>query len=206
MRKKLRKELNQSTDIKEKQHLKDRIGIMKEHIVDKNKEIRGIKVKKIVERIRSNINNGAKIWEIKRRIEQKTKKTRVKHQLKNEEGETLKQPDEIKEEYAKYYKALLKKKQAIASEEQQAEIKVEKQFTEIMKEEINKKRERITENMVKKEINKMKRKKAGDRLGWKAEWSSRRSREIYKKDCGMKWDKKQKQEQLKMINGKGKHT
>ena len=46
---------------------------------------------------------------------------------------------------------------------------MEKQFTEIIKEEINKKRERITENMVKKEINKMKRKKAGDRLGWNAE-------------------------------------
>ena len=39
---------------------------------------------------------------------------------------------------------------------------MEKQFTEIIKEEINKKRERITENMVKKEINKMKGKKAGD--------------------------------------------
>ena len=25
-----------------------------------------------------------------------------------------------------------------------------------------------------------------------------------KKDCGMKWDKIQKQQQLKMINGKGK--
>ena len=37
------------------------------------------------------------------------------------------------------------------SEEQKAEIKVEKHFTEIMKEEINKKRERITVNMVKKE-------------------------------------------------------
>ena len=47
----------------------------------------------------------------------------------------------------------------ITSEEKQAEIKVEKQFKEIMKEKINKKRETITENMVEKEINKMKRKK-----------------------------------------------
>ena len=58
----------------------------------------------------------------------------------------------------------------MTSEEQQTEIKVEKQFTEIMKEEIKKKGEIITENMVEKEINKMKRKKAGDQLGWKAEW------------------------------------
>ena len=34
---------------------------MKEHTVDRNKEFRGIKVKKIVEQIRSNINNVAKI-------------------------------------------------------------------------------------------------------------------------------------------------
>ena len=32
----------------------------------------------------------------------------IKHHLKNEEGETLRQLDEIKKEYAKYYKALLK--------------------------------------------------------------------------------------------------
>ena len=50
----------------------------------------------------------------------------------------------------------------MTSEKQQTEIKVEKQFTEIMKEEIKKKGEIITENMVEKEINKMKRKKAGD--------------------------------------------
>ena len=71
MRKNLRKELNQSTDIKERQHLKDRIRIIKEHIADRNKEIRGLKGKKIPEQIRSNINNWAKIWEVKRRIEQK---------------------------------------------------------------------------------------------------------------------------------------
>ena len=31
-------------------------------------------MKKIAEQIRSNINNGAKIWEVKRRKEQKNKK------------------------------------------------------------------------------------------------------------------------------------
>ena len=119
MRKNLRNELSQSTDNKEKQCLKDRIRIIKEHIVDRNKEIRSIKVKIIAEQIRSDIKNGEKIWVVKRRIEQKTKKTQIKHQLKNKEGETLRQSDEIKEEYAKYYKALPKTKQAITSEEQQ---------------------------------------------------------------------------------------
>ena len=58
----------------------------------------------------------------------------------------------------------------ITSEEKQAEIKVGKQFTEIMKEKINEKRETVTENMGEKEIKKMKRKKAGDLLGLRAEW------------------------------------
>ena len=43
---------------------------------------------------------------------------------------------------------------------------MEGQFTEIIKEEINEKRETVTENMVQKEMNKMKR----DRSDWKAEW------------------------------------
>ena len=49
-----------------------------------------------------------------------------------------------------------------------------------MKEEINQKRETITENMIEKQINKMKRKKAGDRLGWKSERI---------KEGGKKWEK-----------------
>ena len=57
-------------------------------------------MKKIAEQIRSNINNGAKIWEVNSRTEQKTK---YKYQLKNEEGETLRQPDKIKKEHTKYY-------------------------------------------------------------------------------------------------------
>ena len=28
----------------------------------------------------------------------------IKHQIKNEEGETLQQPDKIKKEYTKYYR------------------------------------------------------------------------------------------------------
>ena len=52
MRKNLRKELNQSTDIKRKATSERQDRIMKKHIVDRNKEIRGKKVKKIAELIR----------------------------------------------------------------------------------------------------------------------------------------------------------
>ena len=86
---------------------------MKEHTIDRNKEFRGIKVKKIAEHIRSNIDNVAKIWEVRKsRIEQKTKKIQtIKHQLKNQDGETIRRPEEIKKEYSKCYKALLKQNQ-----------------------------------------------------------------------------------------------
>ena len=49
--------MNQPRDVKERQHLKDRIRIINEHIIGRNKEIRGIKVQKIEEEIRSNISN-----------------------------------------------------------------------------------------------------------------------------------------------------
>ena len=60
MRKNLRKELNQSIDIKERQDLKDRIRIIKEHIVDRNKEIRAIKVKKLQNRSDETLTRGQK--------------------------------------------------------------------------------------------------------------------------------------------------
>ena len=77
--------MNQSRDIKERQHLKDRIRIIKEHKVDRNKESRGKKVNKITEQIRSNITNDKNLGS----IEWKIKKMQIKHQIKNEEGETL---------------------------------------------------------------------------------------------------------------------
>ena len=64
MRKNLRKEMKQSRDIKERQHLKDRIRIIKEHKVDRNKESRGKKVNKIAEQIRSNITNDKNLGSI----------------------------------------------------------------------------------------------------------------------------------------------
>ena len=70
-------------------------------------------------------------------------------------------------EYIKYYRALLKTK-SITIEQKEAEIKVQKQFTEIINQVTNEKRETITENTLEKEINKMKRKKAGEQLGSKA--------------------------------------
>lgn len=64
--------MNQSTYIKEISYLKDRKIIIKELIVDRNKEIRRIKVKKVTDLIRSNINDSKK--NLKSKEENKGKK------------------------------------------------------------------------------------------------------------------------------------
>ena len=63
--------MNQSKYIKEISYLKDR-KIIKELIVDRNKEIRRIKVKKVTDLIRSNINDSKK--NLKSKEENKGKK------------------------------------------------------------------------------------------------------------------------------------
>ena len=55
------KKLETTRDQTEKIHLKDRIRIIREHIIDKEKESRINKIKKIAEDIRENVNNEGKI-------------------------------------------------------------------------------------------------------------------------------------------------
>ena len=61
MRKIMRKKLETTKDQTEKIHLKDRIRIIREHRIDKEKESRSNKIKKIAEDIKENVNNGGKI-------------------------------------------------------------------------------------------------------------------------------------------------
>ena len=85
MRKTLRKKLETTKDKIEKIHLKDRIRIIREYITDKKKESRSTKIKNIAEDIRENVNNGGKIWEVKRRL---TRKKEVKYPIKSENNKT----------------------------------------------------------------------------------------------------------------------
>ena len=71
MRKTIRNKLETTKDLTEKIHLKDRITMIREHIIDKKKESRSNKIKKIAEDITENVNNGGKIWQVKRRITRK---------------------------------------------------------------------------------------------------------------------------------------
>ena len=44
---------------------------MKEHITEKYKEVRSKRINRIAQEIRENVDNGGKIWEVKRRLKKK---------------------------------------------------------------------------------------------------------------------------------------
>ena len=74
--------------------------MIKEHIIDKQKESRGNKIIKIADSIKKNVNNGSKIWEVKRRV---TRKNTVKKQINDSKGKILQDSEEIIKEYEEYY-------------------------------------------------------------------------------------------------------
>ena len=78
---------------------------MKEHITEKYKEGRSKRINCIAQEIRENVDNGGKIWEVKRRLE---KKVKAPYSITNTKRIKLENRLDIQEEYKKYYKKLLK--------------------------------------------------------------------------------------------------
>ena len=133
--------------------------ILKEHIIDKLKESRATKISKVAELIKNNVDNGGKIWEVKRKLK---KKEQNPHQILNSQGQKLENRDEILKEYARYYKELLKVRPAENMEEEEIEQIVDKKFQEIIAEgKID--WEIITKTEIRKAIKGMKNKEAGDK-------------------------------------------
>ena len=131
MRKKLRKEFQAETNYYNKKQIIERIKRIREHIIDKLKKSRGNKVHKIADSIKRNVDNGSKIWEVKRRV---TKKKAVKRQIKDSKGKILQDREEIIKEYEEYYKQLLTaRKPGNMMAEEIAEGRVNKEFESIMK-------------------------------------------------------------------------
>ena len=135
------------------------VKTLKEYIVDKLKESRAAKISKVAESIKNNVDNGGKIWEVKRKLK---KKEQNPHQILNSQGQKLENRDEILKEYARYYKELLKVRPAENMEEEEIEQIVDKKFQEIIAEgKID--QEIITKTEIRKAIKGMKNKKAGDK-------------------------------------------
>ena len=137
---------------------------MKEHVTEKYKEGRSKRINRIAQQIRENVNNGGKIWEVKRRLE---KKVQTPYSTTNTEGIKLDNRSDIQEEYTKHYKTLLETREPDNESERIIEEEVNKNFQEIIRK--TNQIERITNEMVKKALAKLKNKGASDRLGWRTE-------------------------------------
>ena len=163
--KRLREEYSTTVELQEKILILERIKILKEHITEKYKKGRSKRINRIAQQIQENVNNGGKIWEVKRRLE---KKVQTPYSITNTKGIKLDNRSDIQEEYTKYYKMLLKTREPDNESERRIEEEVNKNFQEIIRK--TNQTESITNEMVKKAIAKLKNKRASDRLGWGAEW------------------------------------
>ena len=101
----MREEYSTTVEPHEKILILERIETLKEHITEKYKEGRSKRINRIAQEIGENVDNGSKIWEVKRRLE---KKVRTPYSITNAEGIKLENKFDIEDEYKKYYKKLLK--------------------------------------------------------------------------------------------------
>ena len=67
----MREEYSTTEELHEKILILERIKTLKEHITEKYKEVRSKRRNRIAQEIRENVDNGDKIWEVKRRLEKK---------------------------------------------------------------------------------------------------------------------------------------
>ena len=99
-----------------------------------------------------------------------TKNNAVKRQIKDSKGKILQDREEIIKQYKEYYKQLLTIRKSDNMAEEIAEERVNKEFESIMKQKNDSRREKIIFAMVKEATSTMKKRKAGDKFGCKAEW------------------------------------
>ena len=68
MKKEARKRLKREQNTMERSQLKARIILIMMHITQKMKLARGERIQKITKQIRERVDNGGKIWELKRKL------------------------------------------------------------------------------------------------------------------------------------------
>ena len=67
----MREEYSNTIELQEKILILQRIKILKEQITEKYKEGRSKRINCIAQEIRENVDNGGKMWELKRDLEKK---------------------------------------------------------------------------------------------------------------------------------------
>ena len=129
------------------------------------KEDGNSKIIMVAQQIKSTVDDGGKIWKIKRKVQGKNQ---APYTIKDEKKNRIECSSQTLEEHKKYYENLLKTRQSETAEETQIQCKVEKEFQQITNRQRDRK-ERITDIIIRKAIRRMKNKKIADRLDWKTE-------------------------------------
>ena len=128
---------------------------MKEHITEKHEEGGSKRINHMAQKIRRNVDNGGKIWELERKLE---KKVQTPYSLTNTKKIKLQNGSDIQEEYSKYYKTPLRTREPHNECERIIEEEVSKNFQEIIRK--TNQIESITDEMVKKAITKLRNRTA----------------------------------------------
>ena len=98
---------------------------MTEHIAEKFKEGRSKRINRIAQERRENVDNGGKIWRLKRKLE---KKVQTPCSTTNTEEIKLENRSDMQEVYTKYYKKLLKTREPDNENERIIKEEVNKSF------------------------------------------------------------------------------
>ena len=174
----IRQNLKKTVDERVRKILSKRINLMKEHIHNENAKTEANRIKLITQQLRQkNRLQGAKIWEIKRKL---SKQREQAHWVKNKGGKKVDTMPEIREAYKEHFQSLLQIKEARTTEERNAELSVATRFQEIVAMEEQSDRLTIGTDIAKKAIGKTKSNRAPDRSKWKAEWIKKGGEEMEK--------------------------
>ena len=174
----VRQNLKKTVDERVRKILSERINLMKEHIHNENAKTEANRIKLITQQLRQkNRLQGAKIWEIKRKI---SKQREQAHWVKNKSGKKVDIMPEIQAAYKEHFQSLLQIREARTTEERDAELSVATRFQEIVAMEEQSDRLTIGTDIVKKAIRKTKSNRAPDRSKWKAEWIKKGGEEMEK--------------------------
>ena len=121
----MREEYSTAIELHEKILILERIKILTEHITEKFKEGSSKRINRIAQERRENVDNGGKIWGLKRKLE---KKVQTPCSTTNTEEIKLENRSDMQEVYTKYYKKLLKTREPDNENERIIKEEVNKSF------------------------------------------------------------------------------
>ena len=144
-----------------------RLAILNDQIIIQMKKEQQERTVQIAQRIKTekgmNRNN---FWEYMRKV--KGRNPAVMHDVLNKRDELETSPEGIRDAYKEYYKDLLKKEPMTTKEGREKEILMERMIN-VIEEKSKNKMVQVKNKEIESAVKKLKKRKAGDREGWKNE-------------------------------------